>query len=502
MFGNIVAKVRGWLQKMGLLKGISNVIEMKDVIMTDKMYNNIEKWKQLYMGYYPKWHDVTYQTVDGNSHKRQMRSMGMPKVISAEMANLVFNEKCEISLSDENTHDYVQKVFDNSSFYLQFQNYLEYMFAIGGIVAKVYADDKGVRIGFVNADCFIPTADNGKTITEGIFINESRKNNKKYTLLEWHSWQDNKYVIRNELYESDGSDLGVKISLDRMYPDLKEEVVIENLKRSLFIYIKPNLANNVDLTSRLGVSIYSAALDTIHSLDVAFDSFEREFRLGKKRIIVPTTAVKMVVDPNSGQMHRYFDANDEAYEAMDIGGMDNGDIKDISVELRVEEHIAAINALLNILSMQTGFSTGSFTFDSQGLKTATEVVSQNSKTYRTRNGHITIIEEALRDLIAVILDVSELYEFYSSPEEYDVSINFDDSIAEDRNTNADYWIKLLINGIISKQYAMQKVLKVTEEEAKDMLAEISDENKIVMPEAVDLFGMNSKQQVSNPGVDG
>ncbi|MDR4139191.1 phage portal protein, partial [Bacillus cereus] len=139
---------------------------------------------------------------------------------------------------------------------------------------------------------------------------------------------------------------------------------------------------------------------TLQELDVAFDSFEREFRLGKKRIIVSTSAVKTIVDPMTGEMRRYFDANDEAYESLELG-MDSGAVKEISFELRVEEHVSAINALLNILSMQTGFSTGSFTFDSEGLKTATEVVSQNSKTYRTRNGHVTIIEEALKDLITV-----------------------------------------------------------------------------------------------------
>lgn len=501
MFGNIVAKVRRWMYKLGLIKGISNVVDMKDVMITDTMYSNIEKWKQLYMGYYPKWHDVTYQTVDGNSHKRQMRSMGMPKVIASEMANLVFNEKCEISLSDEKTHEYVKEVLKNSSFYLQFQNYLEYMFAIGGIVAKAYVDEQGVRVSFVNADCFIPTAGNGKTVTEGVFINETRKNNKRYTLLEWHRWIDGKYVIRNELYESDGADLGVKISLSTMYPDLKEEVEIENLKRSLFVYIKPNLANNIELTSNLGVSIYSAALDTLHELDVAFDSFEREFRLGKKRIIVPSSAVKMIVDPLTGQMRRYFDVNDEAYESLELG-MDSDAVKDISFELRVDEHIAAINALLNILSMQTGFSTGSFTFDSEGLKTATEVVSQNSKTYRTRNGHITIIEEALKELITVILEVSELYNLYSAPEGIEVTVNFDDSIAEDRNTNADYWIKLKMSGLTSAKMAIMKVLKVTEEEAERIFEEIQNENKMVIPEGIDFYGMTNKQPNNSPGDEG
>lgn len=69
---------------------------------------------------------------------------------------------------------------------------------------------------------------------------------------------------------------------------------------------------------------------------------------------------------------------------MDIGDMDNSKIADISVEIRVEEHVSAINALLNILAMQIGFSSGAFTFDGTGVKTATEVVSEQSETFRTK----------------------------------------------------------------------------------------------------------------------
>ncbi|MDC2867571.1 phage portal protein [Bacillus sp. BP-3] len=487
MLKNLIAKIRQVMYKMGLISGINRITDKKEVMITEPMYESVEKWRKLYMGYYSKWHDITYKTVDGVSRKRRMNTMGMPKVISSEMANLVFNEKCEISVSDEKMNEYIQEVFKNNAFYMQFQNYLEYMFALGGIAIKCYADDKGARIGFVNAECFIPLADNGKEITEGIFVNESRKNNKKYTLLEWHIWEGKTYVVRNELYESESDDLGVKVPLATLYQNLEEEVRMDGLKRSLFVYIKPNLANNVDLTSKLGVSIYSAALDTIKALDIAFDSFEREFRLGKKRIIVPSYAVKTVIDPQSGQMHRYFDATDEVYEAMNFDESMK-QIQDISVELRVEEHISGINALLNVLAMQVGFSAGTFTFDSQGLKTATEVVSENSKTYRTRSGHITIIEEALKDLIKVIMDVSSLYNFYTAPNEYDVAISFDDSIAEDRNTNADYWIKLKMNGLTSAKMAIMKVLKVTEEEAERIFEEIKEENKVMMPEMVDLFG--------------
>jgi D-alanine-D-alanine ligase-like ATP-grasp enzyme len=54
-------------------------------------------------------------------------------------------------------------------------------------------------------------------------------------------------------------------------------------------------------------------------------------------------------------------------------------VHDISVELRVEEHVAALNALLSILCLQIGFSANTFSFDEHqgGIKTATEVVSEN-----------------------------------------------------------------------------------------------------------------------------
>src|SRR5690606_35276345 len=192
-----------------------------------------------------------------------------------------------------------------------------------------------------------------------------------YTHLEWHLWEDGNYVIRNEIYESqNGDDLGIKVPLSDHFPELEEETIISGLKRPIFAYFKPNTANNIDTKSPLGISIYANALDTMKAIDTAFDSFHREFRLGKKRIFVPDSMVKVVYDQD-GRPHRYVDPSDEVYQGYP-GDMDETTIHDVKVELRVEEHIAAINALLNIFAMQTGFSTGTFTFDGQSVKTATE----------------------------------------------------------------------------------------------------------------------------------
>ncbi|WP_143287124.1 phage portal protein, partial [Caenibacillus caldisaponilyticus] len=255
---------------------------------------------------------------------------------------------------------------------------------------------------------------------------------------------------------------------------------------------KPNLANNFDTQSPLGIAIYANALDTLRALDIAFDSFEREFRLGKKRIMVPASAIRTVVDPQTGNLVRYFDANDEAYQAFNFG-QDSNEIKDISVQIRVQEHIDAINALLNILAMQTGFSAGTFTFDGQGLKTATEVVSENSKTFRTKNSHEILVEEGLKELIETIVEVAELYGFFSAPADYDVTIDFDDSIAEDRSQNADYWLKLKDRGVISTKYAIMRILDLTEEQADEMIQQINEEKATATAAQIDMFGLGGNQ---------
>ena len=83
-------------------------------------------------------------------------------------------------------------------------------------------------------------------------------------------------------------------------------------------------------------------------------------------------------------MHRYFDSTDEAYVAFKTDDTDALKIQDNTVSLRVTEHEQAINAFLSMLCLQVGFSAGTFTFDkASGIKTATEVISENSKTYKT-----------------------------------------------------------------------------------------------------------------------
>lgn len=483
----MVNKVRGWLYRMGLIKGIEKVAKHKEISMNEEMYQQIEVWKALYKGYHEPWHKLKYHTIEGQQTRR-MDTLNMAKTSASEMASLVFNEKCDISISDDPLKEFIHDdVFKHNKFYKKFQDYLEYSFAMGGMVIKPYVDNDQIKLSFVTSDSFIPISWSNETITEGVFINEFRKGDTKYTHLEWHVWENGEYVIRNEVYESkNGDDLGVKVPLEQFFPNLDEEVKIAGLKKPLFVYFKPNTANNIDIQSPLGISLYANALDTMKAIDVAFDSFNREFRLGKKRIIVPAHMVKTVVDPQNGAMHRYFDSSDETYEALNTDNMDDNKIQEMNITLRVEEHISAINALLNLFSMQTGFSSGTFTFDGESMKTATEVVSEQSKTFKSKQSHEIIIEAGLQELIDSIVAIAELYGLFMAPNDYEVSIAFDDSIAEDKSAEITKQIEMIHGGIQSKKRAIMKVHGVTEDEALEILSEINEEEKAASPDLEEL----------------
>ena len=152
------------------------------------------------------------------------------------------------------------------------------------------------------------------------------------------------------------------------------------------------------------------------------------------------------------------------------------------MELRIEEHIAGINALLEILAMQIGFSSGSFTFDGKSVKTATEIISENSKTWRTIASHENLIQVGIEQLITTIGEVAELYDVFTVPGDYEVRVEFDDSIIVDKDANSNYYLKLYHAGLTTKVYTLMQTLGLTEEEAIEMVEARKQEDQTLNPD--------------------
>lgn len=507
----------------GAAKEFKSVFDLEGVPAFNQFYNfGIFPWKYIYKGFYQPWHVIAAPTIADPKAKRNMAYLSLAKAVCAELAGMVWTDQCDVNVSlegfegnDDPLEAFVAKVLRENNFSVKMAESIEQAAALGGGALKVWYEEKHdqngdaipgtgkIRIGYAMADQFVPISWDNAEVNEAIFINRIAKGGYYYTRLEWHEWDGTTYIVKNELYRSDMKQggngqaqdiLGFRYPLAEIYPYLNEETRIE-VEKSLFSYYRTPVANNIDDNSPLGVSIYGNALETLHAIDVVFDSFVREFRLGKKRIIVPARMIRTVPDPVTGQMIRYFDATDETYEALSTDDPDQLKIQDNSVELRVDEHVAALNAFLNIFCLQVGLSSGTFSFDaSSGLKTATEVVSENSKTYKTVKNFQHQIQPAIERLVESIISVAALYDLrtddgYSiaqlAARGYETKITMDDGITQDRQTNINEGITLVGAGLMSKKTFLTDPKygqNLTEEDADAELQRISQENTFTMPQ--------------------
>lgn len=541
MFERLKKAVKNWMQTtgadLGVAKEFRDIFQLGGVPAFQQFYNfGIFPWKYVYKGYYDVWHYIPAPTIANPYAKRKMAYLNMAKAVSSELAGMVWTDQCEVSIStngftpdDDTQIDPLQKfidmVFRQNSFGEKMMEAIEQAAALGGMAMKVWREvrhnsegneipgSERIRIGWCMADQFVPTSWDNAEISEGVFISRIAKGGYYYTRLEWHKWDGATYLITNEAYRADkykmGTKepqdiLGVRVPLASIYPFIEESTIINGIEKSLFSYFRPPTANNIDDNSPLGVSIYANSMETLHALDICFDSFVREFRLGKKRIIVPARMVKTVVDPVTGQLRRYFDANDETYEALSTEDPDSLRIHDNSVELRVEEHVAAINALLNILCLQVGFSSGTFSFDAHsGIKTATEVVSENSKTYKTVKNFQNMVRPAIVRLVDNVITVAALYDMEIDGVKiadlqrrgYEVNIAMDDGITQDRQTNINEGIALVGAGLLSKKSFLTNRKYgqgLTAEAAAEELKQIAEESRMT-GETLDLINLQTAE---------
>ena len=117
---------------------------------------------------------------------------------------------------------------------------------------------------------------------------------------------------------------------------------------------------------------------------------------------------------------------------------------------------------------QTGMNPGSISFDGAGMKTATEEISENSKTFKTKKCYENAIGTGIIGLCKTIRGLLEIGDG-------DDSIEWDDSVIEDRSSKTNYVHGRLTGGTVSRWRAIMELDGVDEAEAKKRAAEIEQE---------------------------
>lgn len=456
-------------------------------------YTQIGIWDSWYKGDVAKFH--YYNVYNGQNNIRCRRlSLGMAKKVCEDLADLLLNERVKITINEsETTAAYVEKVLKRNKFSVKGNQYQELKARTGTVayipqIKNMIIDETGdvkpggeVVINYVQAKHIFPISWENGEITEVAFLFPKTVNRKAYALIQLHVLEtggDGKrqYVIKNRVVRcTSGS--GTEIPPEK-WNELKPFVgLLQEIRtktdKPQFVIDKLNIANNADEddTNPMGVSIFANSIDVLAKIDMEFDSYANEFSLGKKRIFVSPEMLEFV----NGEP--LFDDNDTVFYRLPEDTL-KGDkpILESNMELRTEQHSKALNDDINYLSFKCGFGTERYKFENGNITTATQVISENSDMYRTLKKHELILEDVLKELIMIIIRLGVASGVKGLEEEVDITINFDDSIIEDKQAERNEDRKDVSMGVMRLDEYRAKHYGETPEEAAKNLPE---QNKVM-----------------------
>lgn len=437
--------------------------------VADSTYNHISDWLAWYQGSVKKFH--TYWIYDGIQSKKQERyKLGMAKKVCEDWANLLLNEK--VAIKAGNFDEKLKEILETNNFFVRANQLIEITFALGTGALVEYLDaDKNPMIDYMRADMIYPLSWDNGDITECAFGSIKTINEEERIYLQIHRKGIREKGEDAKLYYIENKYLDAKTGDEVELPDDIEEIVPTKYDKPLFQIITPNIVNNLELDSPMGISVFANAVDQVKGSDLVYDSYMNEFVLGRKRILVPYSQAKIEMQKD-GNAAPVFDPNDTVYFVMP--GDRQGDMKptEVDMSIRAAEHEQGINKCLDLMSLKCGMGTGRYKFDKGGVKTATEVISDKDDLYQNLQKHKTPVSTALVGM------VKALYFLEKGSGDIEVTVDLDDSIIEDTNTTVDRNINLVQAGLRSKITAIMEINKCSEPEAKKELERIKRDNQI------------------------
>lgn len=410
-------------------------------------YRKVEEWKSWYDARVKNFSFYRVYSGQGTYNRRKRKSLGMAKKLSEDVADLLLNERVKITLSDEVTGDFVQRVLDDNRFLVLGNDYQERKAYTGTVAYVPYLYDMEVSedgsilsgqigIDYVSAGNIYPVSWNNGQVTECIFTFPKTVSRKKYVQVQYHKLEAGQYVIENSVLECvSGSREGKELMPDewkQLRPFATLAARMETgAAEPQFVIDRLNIVNNADEdeSNPMGVAIFANSIDVLKKLDIEYDSYSSEFELGRKRIFVAPELLRNhdgspAFDPEDTVFYKLPDDYDQKAEGL---------IHEINMDLRADQHSKAINDDLNYLSLKCGFGTERYRFDGSNVKTATEVISENSDMYRMLKKHEIILEDSIKQLIHIIIRLGIVLGQPLKPE-VEIVIDFDDSIIEDKQS--------------------------------------------------------------------
>lgn len=450
----------------------------------ESFYKNVEVWKSWYDGDVKEFHHYSVYTGQ-RKVKCDRYGLGMGKQVCEDWANLLMNEKVKITLEGAKEQAFFDDVCKKNSFLVKASEMEELTFSTGTTAIITRAVDVPVNEatgaivgpGRLRLDyCYMPyifplSWENGRII-ECAFATCKVDGEDEYMYVQVHKLNEDKtYDILNYLFRNN-NEIMTQVPLETIdeYRNVAETIHTGQTER-MFVINRPNIVNNIDPNLPLGIACFANAIPQLKGTDISYDAYVNELVLGKKRVFVKAEALKTI------EGDYVFDPADTTYYALpedSSSGAEATMIHEMDMSLRTAQLNEAVQDMLNLLSSKVGFGQNMYKFNQGSVATATQIISENSTLFRTVKKHEIVLRDMLTELAQIILRMGNLYCGQNLNPEVEITIDFDDSIIEDKQSEFNRDEQMVSMGVMNLWEFRAKYMNESEETAKAALPPSKD----------------------------
>lgn len=459
MFEKVINFIKGAINKMFNTTDIAKDFNI-DISTSDEVLSAIERWSNIYNGRAPWLNE-------------EVKSLHVAKTICEKVAKAV-----TIELKTKVDDKEIDKIYQR--FIKNVRTNTEYALGKGGMFFKPFYSNGKIKVSCIQADKFIPTKfDSTGELLGAIFIDQITRGKDVYTRLEYQELNDTTLTIKNKAYKTtvhNSNILGTQIMLSQVseWANIQEELEINNVNRLLGGYFKIPIANPIDNTSPIGVTIFANAIDTLAEIDKQFSRTLWEYEGSELAIDVDATAFSKdkngndILPKGKERLYRKIDFGDEK-----IWNVFSPAIRDTSL-------FNGLNELLRQCESQCGLAFGTISKIENVEKTATEIKSSKQDYYVTVSDVQGALQTALEDLVYSIDVLMSLYKIKHKVDA-DVSFDWDDSILVDSEKKQSQALVEKNAGLIDDIEYFVQTRDYSEEEATKYVNKMRERNKQQLP---------------------
>lgn len=460
---------------------IKKLKELGYTTIPESFYTQVETWKSWYVGNVKGFH--RYRSYNGHKWvSRDRASLGMGKKVCEDWANLLMNEKVQITLEGKKEQEFIDHILTENNFTVKANEMQELKSALGTVayIPRVVGQEvingditpgkvSDIILDYVTIENIYPLSWQNGEINECAFTSVATVNGHDYLYMQIHiRGTSGNYDIENRIFRYDNEILSdERLANVKGYEHIPHVVHTGSDKRQ-FVIDRPNIANNFNYSLPAGISVYANAIDVLRGVDCAYDCYVNEFENGPMMMMVKMPATKW----EDGEPT--LDDHDRRFYLLPEDTQQGNVVDTVAPTLRTQQLNIGLQDQLNILSSKCGFGETYYRFDGGSVATATQVISENSTMFRTIKKHEVILESALIELCRILLRLGNSAMGLGLKENVEISVDFDDSIIEDKQSDFNRDLQMLNAGIMNDYEARMKWFNEDEATAKAALPKMQD----------------------------